>query len=125
MANNFRTRSQAYEESENVGPTLAANPTLDDVIAARYGRRDLIKGALGVAAIAATVSPLALAAANEAHAQVAPRFHLPELEAASDADHHVASGYDADVLIRWGDPVLPGAAAFDPYAQTGAAQKRQ
>jgi hypothetical protein len=30
-----------------------------------------------------------------------------------------------DVVIRWGDPVLAGAPAFDPRAQTAAAQARQ
>ena len=58
------TRARAYEESENVGSNPTDNPTIGDVIAARFGRRDILKGALGVAAIAATVSPLALAAAS-------------------------------------------------------------
>src|SRR5262249_11864961 len=113
--------TQSAEESDGRNPT--DNPTLGDVIAARFGRRDLVKGALGVAAIAATVSPLALAAATEANAQAAAsRFVFKELEAGSDPDHHVAEGYDADILIRWGDPVLPDAPAFDPRAQTAAAQ---
>ena len=63
--------------------------------------------------------------AEEARAQPTSRFPFPELEASADPDHHVAAGYDADVLIRWGDPVLPGAPAYDPYSQSAAAQKRQ
>jgi secreted PhoX family phosphatase len=42
-----------------------------------------------------------------------------------DANHHVAAGYDADVLIRWGDPVVSGAPPFDPAKQTAAAQRQQ
>jgi secreted PhoX family phosphatase len=37
----------------------------------------------------------------------------------------VAEGYDADVLIRWGDPMLPGAPPFDPMAQTATTQEKQ
>ncbi len=111
-----RTRSQAYEASEDIGRNASANPTIGDVIATRFDRRDLLKGALGVAAITATMGPLALAAANQAQAQgtagaatAAARFKFKEIDAGVDANHHVAEGYDAEVLIRWGDPVLPGA----------------
>ena len=48
-----------------------------------------------------------------------------EIEAKVEQDHAVANGYDADVLIRWGDPVLPGAPPFDPLAQTADAQSKQ
>ena len=37
----------------------------------------------------------------------------------------MASGYNAEVLIRWGDPILPGAAAFDPMKQTRERQATQ
>ena len=104
------TRARAYEESENVGRNPTDNPTIGDVIAARLGRRDILKGALGVAAIAATVSPLALAAASRAKRRYASRFRFDEIEAGIDKNHHVAAGYDADVLIRWGDPVVRGRA---------------
>ena len=52
-------------------------------------------------------------------------FDFPELEAGSDATHHVADGYDADVLIRWGDRVLPGAPEFDPTKQSSDTQAQQ
>jgi secreted PhoX family phosphatase len=120
------TRAQAYEESENVGRNPTDNPTIGDVIAARLDRRDLLKGVLGVAALAATVSPLALAAAAERAASAADsRFRFDELEAGVDARDHVAAGYDADVLIRWGDPVVPGAPSFDPRRQSAHAQRMQ
>lgn len=115
------SRAQAFEPPEHVG----RNPTIGEVIAARRGRRDVLKVALGVAAVAATVSPLALARAAEVPAANGMRFRFPELAAGVDERHHVAEGYDAHVLVRWGDPVLPGAPRFDPFAQTAAAQKRQ
>src|SRR4029079_3961607 len=107
-------RALAREESEDVGSNLTDNPTLGDVVAARFARRDVLKGALGVAAIATAVSPLALLAAGDAGAQATSRFQFEEVEAGVDDNHHVAPGYDADILIRWGDPVLPGGSAFDP-----------
>jgi uncharacterized protein len=128
MTDHPLTRALAYEESENVGRNPTDNPTIGDVIAARYDRRDILRGALGVAAIAATVSPLAIAASQQAHAQGTAqggRFPFREVAAGVDEKHHVAEGYDADVLIRWGDKVLPGAPAFDPLKQTAAAQKQQ
>ncbi|MBX9596641.1 MAG: PhoX family phosphatase, partial [Roseomonas sp.] len=39
--------------------------------------------------------------------------------------HAVAEGYEAQTVIRWGDPVLEGAPAYDPMAQTAAGQARQ
>jgi len=124
MSDNAFTRSQRNERSEDIGRNPTHNQTLGDVIAARFSRRDLVKGTLGTAAIAATVSPLALLA-RPAHADTGSRFRFEEVTAGSDENHHVAAGYDADVLIRWGDPVLPGAPAFDPPTHTAAAQKRQ
>jgi secreted PhoX family phosphatase len=52
-------------------------------------------------------------------------FGNDKVKAGVDEKHYVAEGHDADVLIRWGDPVLPGAPAFDPTQQTAAAQKLQ
>ena len=40
---------------------------------------------------------------------VSPPLSFEELPHGYDATHHVAAGYRADVLIRWGDPVGKGA----------------
>jgi hypothetical protein len=130
MTERFKTRAQAFEESENIGRNRSPNPTLGDVIAARFARRDIVKGALGAAAIAATVGPLALARVAQARrargiGNGTPSFKFTEVTAGVDDKHHVAEGYDADILIRWGDPVLPGAPAFDPMTQSAAGQKQQ
>jgi secreted PhoX family phosphatase len=123
-----RPTSRQSEESENVGSNDTANPTLGDVIAERLSRRDLMKGILAVTAIGATVAPMAVHAARArtaAAGATAPRFNFAEVGAGVDEKHYVAEGYDADVLIRWGDPVLPGAPAFDPLKQTASAQALQ
>jgi secreted PhoX family phosphatase len=122
-----RTRSQQSEISQDIGVNPSANSTLGDVIAERFSRRDLVKGALGVAAIAATTGVTAFdrAVAQAPAAAAASRFRFEELEAKVDQDHAVANGYDADVLIRWGDAVLPDAPSFNPVAQTADAQRKQ
>ncbi|ALA18869.1 dTDP-glucose 4,6-dehydratase [Chelatococcus sp. CO-6] len=120
------TRSQAYEESENLGRNTSDNPSMGEIIAQRFSRRDLMRGALAVTAISATVSPLALTTAEKARAETdASAFRFKEPAAGVDERHHVAEGYDADILIRWGDPVLPGASAFDPKSQSAEAQAGQ
>jgi secreted PhoX family phosphatase len=118
------SRSQRSEEAENLGRNASTNPTMGEVIAARFHRRDLLKGALAVSAISATMGPLALAAARPAAAQDGS-FQFEEIEAGVDENHHVAPGYRADILIRWGDPVVAGAPAFDPMNQTAEAQSQQ
>jgi secreted PhoX family phosphatase len=120
-------RSVQFEESQNNGTNASENPTMGELISARFGRRDLLKGVLAVTAISATVSPLAIAAAGRAEAQAAttPSFSFKEIAAGSDENHHIAEGYEADVLLRWGDPIFADAPEFDPLAQSADKQKRQ
>lgn len=101
------------------------NPTMGEIIATRFSRRGVLRGALAVSAIAATVSPLALLTAERAVAAEGSAFNFPEVDAGVDERHHVAEGYDADVLLRWGDPLFPDSPEFDVLNQTPEAQARQ
>ncbi len=119
-----RSLQQRREDSEDIGSNHSDNPTMGDIIARRFNRRDVMKGSLAVATVTATMGPLALASAKKAHAAT-PNFGFSEIEAGVDETHHVAEGYSADVLIRWGDPVVKGAPEFDPMNQTAEAQAMQ
>lgn len=121
-------RTSQLEEADGPGLNPTNNRTMGEIIAARFSRRGFLRGSMAATAISATVSPMALLAADDAHAQGAVEgsaFNFPEVKAGVDADHHVAEGYDADVLLRWGDKVFADAPDFDPANQSEAAQERQ
>ncbi|MBZ9772962.1 PhoX family protein [Mesorhizobium sp. CO1-1-8] len=121
------TRFRTSLLEENDGPAINAsdNRTMGEIVAARFSRRGFLKGSLAVSAIAATVSPLALISADEARAAEGSAFIFDELEAGIDDKHHVAPGYDADVLLRWGDPLFADSPDFDPTKQSAEAQAKQ
>ncbi|MCO5064532.1 MAG: PhoX family phosphatase [Rhizobiaceae bacterium] len=125
MSSESPFRTSLLEENEGPGHNPTSNRTMGEIIAARFSRRGLLKGSLAVSAIAATVSPAALFLADEARAESGSAFKFDEVEAGVDEKHHVAAGYDADILLRWGDPLFADAPAFDPANQSAEAQGRQ
>jgi secreted PhoX family phosphatase len=118
-------RTSMLEAADGPPRNRTDNPTMGEIIAVRFSRRGLLKGALAASAISATVSPLALLAADRARAAAASAFSFTEAEAGVDETHHVAEGYDAKILLRWGDPLFPDSAEFDPMSQTAEKQRRQ
>ncbi|WP_322417227.1 PhoX family protein [Mesorhizobium huakuii] len=120
-----RFRTSLLEENEGPATNPTDNRTMGEIIAARFSRRGFLKGSLAVSAIAATVGPLAMIAADGARAAEGSAFKFDELEAGIDDKHHVAPGYDADVLLRWGDPLFADSLEFDPTKQSAEAQARQ
>lgn len=89
--------------------------TLDDWVALRASRRGFIAGLGALAAAPALGRPAA----------APPPFRFTELAHGVDDRAHVAEGHSLVPLLRWGDPVLPGAPAFAPTAQTPQAQAGQ
>ncbi|MFG5120037.1 PhoX family protein [Methylorubrum sp. POS3] len=97
---------------------LPAAPSLDAVIVRRFSRRDLMRGA-GAAALVAGLGPVPAASAEPS------AFDFPELAAGIDEHLHVAEGYEAQVLLRWGDPLYADLPAFDPTAQSPEGQEKR
>lgn len=87
---------------------------------ATLARRDVLSGT--AAAIVAAAAAPQLVRTRESQAAEAA---FEELQHGLDQRHHVADGYSADVVIRWGDPLTADAPAFDAGNLTGSAQLKQ
>lgn len=102
---------------------LSSSPTLDAVIDSRLSRRSTLRGiaaGLALVPLAGTMTArVALAAADPSTVRFQPAEHVIK------DDHHVSAGHTAQVLIRWGDAVLPDAPAFDCLNQSADAQEKQ
>ncbi|MFI1015523.1 PhoX family protein [Streptomyces sp. NPDC020965] len=120
-------------------PNASANEYAGDIIAGALSRRSMMRAAAVVTVAAATGTAVAgpgggapAYAAGPAVRDGRPgradgarglRF-TPVPPNGTDAVT-VPGGHDQAIVIRWGDPILRGAPAFDPERQTAAAQAGQ
>ncbi|MFF9209472.1 MULTISPECIES: PhoX family protein [unclassified Streptomyces] len=129
MTCRFRCGDACFHEV----PNTSANEYVGDVIAGALSRRTALRAA-AVVTVAAAAGGVTAGAAQPAVA--APRPSAPHGRAArglrfspvapNTADQvTVPEGYRQNVVIRWGEPILRGAPAFDPERQTAAAQAGQ
>ncbi len=121
----YGNKAEAFEAFDDIPTNPNLENTIGDVINARYGRRDVLRGALGVSAATALFGTSAMVAPNAAAAASGSRYTFDELSWGNDETHHIADGYDADVLLRWGDPITSEAPDFDVQSQTASAQLQQ
>jgi uncharacterized protein len=107
-------------------PNGSENPYFGEIAAAALTRRGLLAAGgtsalvLGMGGPAAAAVPAAAAPAPSGAALTFKPIPPNEIDTVI-----VPNGYDHAVVIRWGDPVLPGAPAFDLEHQTGESQSRQ
>ncbi|MBL8698681.1 MAG: PhoX family phosphatase [Alphaproteobacteria bacterium] len=105
-------------DPEDVGVNTSTQPDIQTVISRRML---LAAGAAGAVA--------AIAAPSTAQAQAGGRavstLKFKDVKHGMDDKIHVAEGYRADVLIRWGDPIAKDAPDFVPGKVDAAAQEKQ
>ncbi|WP_445402530.1 PhoX family protein [Streptomyces sp. LE64] len=122
-------------------PNTSGNAYAGDVIAAAVSRRALMRTTAVVTVAAAAGGALLGPGAPAAQAAGAPPAGAPGRRpprdraarglrfapVAPNLDDRVTvpEGYAQNVVIRWGEPILRGAPAFDPERQTAAAQAGQ
>jgi secreted PhoX family phosphatase len=118
-------KAEAYEAFDDIPTNPNLSRTIGEVVAARYSRRDMFKGALAVTTTTALFGTSAMIAPKGAAAATTSRYNFTELQWGNDTMHHVAEGYDAEILLRWGDPITADAPEFDVMNQTAEAQMQQ
>ncbi|WP_432816937.1 PhoX family protein [Sulfitobacter sp. JB4-11] len=123
----YGNKAEAFEAFDDIPTNPHLGRTIGDVIQQRYGRRDFLRGSLGVAATASLFGATALTAPRQVAAASArdSRYVFDELQWGNDVDHHIAEGYNADILVRWGDPITADAPDFDVMNQSAEAQAQQ
>jgi uncharacterized protein len=92
--------------------------TFGRVLQAYISRRTLLKGAM-----ASLV--LAYASPSTRPSDAADSTGFVTLTHSTEDRLLIPDGYQYNVIIRWGDPVLPDTQAFDPHAQKPAVQAQQ
>jgi uncharacterized protein len=118
----YRIPKILNDEDDDHPSNPCAGPALSEIIVRRLSRRAALMG------FAATSGLAVLAGGPGASARkalAAPAFGFAEIPHGYDENLHVPSGYKAETLMRWGDPVLPGATQFDPSAIDAASQAGQ
>ena len=113
MQDDLHSRS---EEDRVANPT--GNEPMGRILDRRLSRRAVLRGA-------AAASALACIGPRRGQAGEASGLDFEELKKGLDETHHVAAGYRAAPLLRWGDPVTADAPDFDPRRQSAAAQETQ
>ncbi|MGW1157434.1 PhoX family protein [Streptomyces sp. NPDC002519] len=120
-------------------PNTSSNEYVGDVIAGALSRRSALRAAAvvtvataaGTAAVSAAApqaqaaTPTATPTAPPSRTQAARGLRFTPVAPNTDDIVTVPDGYRQNVVIRWGDPILRGAPAFDPENQTAAAQAGQ
>jgi len=115
---------QDEHDDDNYSTNPSTEATIGDVLTERVNRRSVLKGlSLGAAVTGIGATGLAPKIAEAAAPKASMTFK--EVPHILDEMHHVAEGYDTQILMRWGDAVEKKAADFDPMNQSPEAQLKQ
>lgn len=101
-------------------------PAIRELIAERVSRRAFLKAGVAAGGVAVSGSFVGSLFAEEAHAAPAQStLTFAELKRVYDKTHAVAEGYQANVVARWGDALVPGLGPFDAAGLTAAEQEKR
>ncbi|MEV8127156.1 PhoX family protein [Streptomyces sp. NPDC085944] len=136
MTCRFRCGDACFHEV----PNTSDNEYVGDVIAGALSRRSMMRAAAVVTVAAAGAGAVGVAGAPSAQAAPAAAgkghgkpsrdrgargLRFTPVAPNTDDAVTVPEGYRQDVVIRWGEPILRGAPAFDPEKQSARAQAGQ
>ena len=118
--------NMSIDTSENQSSNSSAKDVsshLSSLIDARLTRRGVLGGLAGAYGLA--VAACQSQSETDVDGPFDSAFNFKEISRGMDETHHISDGHQADILLRWGDPLFDDSPEFDPYAQTAEAQRKQ
>jgi uncharacterized protein len=128
MTCRYRCGDACFHEA----PNTSGNEYAGDIIARALSRRSVLRaGAVaGVVAaagtgVACTADTAGAASAGKLKGKPAKGLRFTPVKPNTADKVTVPKGYEQNVVVRWGEPILRGAPDFDPKKQTAKAQEGQ
>jgi len=137
-------KNKIKNDDYSTNPRVAAgDQSFWDICERRYSRRQLLQGSAivgasmalgGLAGCREDDEPEVAETAKVTEVQesewrdknpYSSNYNFMEIEHGMDDQHHIASDHDAQILLRWGDPIFADAPEFDVTQQTAEKQSRQ
>src|SRR6185503_9061084 len=113
-------RLDEFEAADDV----SVNPSTEPPIGELISRRTVLKG-MAAFGLFGQMSGCASAGSGQSGVDGSAPLTFTEVGRTKDDKHHLAPGYNAQVLIRQGDPIRKGGPLYRPAQQTAAEQEAQ
>lgn len=115
-----------YESDDVVRSEAGLGSTFSEIVESRLSRRGLLKGAASAAVGATLVGKFGkLGHAAGSIAVSEPGLAFTPISLSAEDRMIVPEGYKAEVLVRWGDPILGEFPEFKPGVADAKAQEQQ
>ena len=105
-----------------------SNRSFGEIAEARLSRRGFITASLSSAAVACLPKKKGGASSGGEETSslfVKTSFDFTSLGSNLSENHHIAEGYEVQVLLRWGDPIFPDLTPFSWKDQTAEEQEKR
>lgn len=116
----MNTKEELYRETDLDFSNNSNNESFEEV----WTRRRFIQGST-LSAGALLIESSALAASDNKSCHKPHRLSFTPLETSTGDKITVPTGYKSKVILRWGDPIVPGTPSFNPTRQTAETQAGQ
>jgi uncharacterized protein len=113
-------RHDEFEAADDVSVNPSAEPPIGELIS----RRTMLKG-MAAFGLFGQMSGCASSGSSQSGVDGSAPLTFTEVGRTKDDKHHLAPGYNAQVLIRQGDPIRKGGPLYRPAQQTAAEQEAQ
>jgi len=110
-------------DTDDIGSNNSSNAHIEDLIATRISRRNLLTGAAALAAAGLVPGALLSSAPAAANSSRVRKLRFEAVPTSTADTFVVPKGYRTQVIAPWGTPLIAGAPAFAEDASNTAADQ--